>query len=79
MPVPYVVLLLALWVIVPNFIESIAYKRWLLPVQIAVPLVLFILYTASVPADNANSTSLSSWLGGLSIAGAAYLFFMAED
>lgn len=79
MTFPFVLMSLVAWLIVPHFIESIAYKKWLLPVQVTVPLVAFVLFSSSQPEASPHYTPMADWIVGAVAIAAAYYLITRED
>lgn len=79
MTFPFVLMALVAWVVVPHFIESIAYKKWLLPVQVAVPIVAFVLFSSSQPESSTHHTPMADWIVGACAIAAAYYIITWED
>lgn len=79
MHISYIALIVVLWFVVPQCIDSIASSKWLIPVQLLVVLFALMAYTATLPDTDQNYIGPMQWLGIAAGAGIYYFAMTRRD
>lgn len=77
MPLPYVLLLITAWLVVPYFFEDLSSTKWTLIVQVGGLLLAAFFYTTSLEPGDPNYMTGRDWIAGL-LALAGFYYFATD-